>query len=147
MNKYLSEIEAKLDLNFGKKAPSLPENIKELIVKYSPYLSVAVLIFTLPAILFAFGLTTFALPFAYVGGIHTGFTFSFTALISLGALVLEVMAIPGLFKRSKKSWQYMFYASMLSLLSYLLGLNIASLVINGAISFYILFQIKSYYKN
>lgn len=147
MNKYLTQIEKKLDLYFGKKAPAMPENIKEFIVKYSPYLTIVVLIFALSAILFAFGLTTLAMPFAYVGGLHQGFSFSFTALISLAALVLEVMAIPGLFKRTKKAWQYMFYASLITLISSLLSLNLGSLIIGGAISFYILFQIRSYYKN
>jgi len=147
MNKYLTTIEQKLDLYFGKKAPAMPENIKEFIVKYSPYLSIIMLVLALPAILFAFGLSTLAMPFAYVGGLHTGFTFSFTALISLAALVLEVIAIPGLFKRTKQSWQYMFYASLLTLLSSLLSLSLGSLIIGGAISFYILFQIKSFYKN
>lgn len=147
MNKYLSQIEEKLELYFGKKAPSMPENIKEAIVKYGPYLSIIMLVFSLPALLLAFGLTTVAMPFAYVGSLHTGFSFSFTALISLMALVLEVIAIPGLFKRSKKSWKYMFYASLLSLLSSILALNLGSVVIGGAISFYILFQIKSLYKN
>lgn len=146
-NKYLTQVEEKLDLYFGKKAPAMPENIKELIVKYSPYLALVMLIFAIPALLLAFGLTTIALPFAYVSGVHTGFSFSLTALISLVALVLEVMAIPGLFKRTKKAWQYMFYASLLSILSYVLALNIGSLIISGAISFYILFQIKSFYKN
>jgi len=147
MNKYLSQIEEKLNLYFGKKAPVMPENIKEFIVKYSPYLTIAVLIFTLPAILLAFGLTTFAMPFAYVSGFHQGFSFSLIALISLAALVFEVMAIPGLFKRTKKSWQYLFYASLLSLLSSFLNLNLGSIIVGGTISFYILFQIKSYYKN
>ena len=147
MNKYLSQIEEKLELYFGKKAPSMPENIKELIVKYSPYLSIIMLLLALPALLLAFGLTTIAMPFAYVGNLHTGFSFSFTALLSLISLILEVMAIPGLFKRSKKSWKYMFYASLISLLSSILALNLSSVVIGGAISFYILFQIKALYKN
>lgn len=146
-NKYLVRIEEKLDLYFGKKAPVMPENIKEFIVKFSPYLTIAVLIFALPALLLAFGLTAAAMPFAYVRGFHPAFAFSFSALIALGALVLEIMAIPGLFKRTKKSWQYMFYAALLSLLSSLLDLKLGNVIVNGAISFYILFQIRSYYKN
>jgi hypothetical protein len=147
MNKYLSQVEEKLNLYFGKKAPSMPENIKEFIVKYSPYLSIVMLIFAIPAILISFGLVTFAIPLAYLSSVHTGFTFSITALISLASLVFEAIAIPGLFKRTRQSWQYMFYASLLSLLSYLLAFNIGSLIISGAISFYILFQIKALYKN
>lgn len=148
MNKnYLGDVEEKLNLYFGKKAPAMPENIKELIVKYSPYISVAVLVFSLPALLLAFGLTTIAMPFAYVNSIHSGFNFSITALISLASLAFEVLAIPGLFKRTKQAWKFMFYASLISLLSSLLDLKLGQLIINGAISFYILFQIRSYYKN
>ena len=147
MNKYLSQIESKLNFYFGEKAPAMPENIKELIVKYSPYLSILMLVIALPALLLAFGLTTITLPFAYVNGLHTGFSFSFTALFSLATLILEAIAIPGLFKRTKQSWQFMFYASLVSILSSIFSFNLGSLIIGGAISFYILFQIKPYYKN
>lgn len=148
MNKnILVQIEEKLDLYFGKKAPVMPENIKELIVKYSPYIAIVVLVFSLPALLFAFGLTSVAMPFAYMNGVRSGFSFSITSLITLAALVFQVIAIPGLLKRTKQSWKYMFYASLISLLSSLLNLDLGSLIIGGAISFYILFQIKSYYKN
>lgn len=148
MNKnILVQVEEKLDLYFGKKAPVMPENIKELIVKYSPYIAIAVLVFSLPALLFAFGLTSVAMPFAYMNGVRSGFSFSITSLITLAALVFQIIAIPGLLKRTKQSWKYMFYASLISLLSSLLSLDLGSLIIGGAISFYILFQIKSYYKN
>jgi hypothetical protein len=148
MNKnFLVQIEEKLDLYFGKKAPAMPENVKEFIVKYSPYLIVAVLVFSLPAILLAFGLTSVAMPFAYMDGVRSGFSFSITALISLAALVFQMIAIPGLFKRTKQSWKYMFYASLISLLSSVLSLDIGAIVIGGAISFWILFQIKALYKN
>ena len=146
-NNFLVQIEEKLDLYFGKKAPAMPENVKEFIVKYSPYLIVAVLVFSLPAILLAFGLTSVAMPFAYMDGVRSGFSFSITALISLAALVFQMIAIPGLFKRTKQSWKYMFYASLISLLSSVLSLDIGSVVIGGAISFWILFQIKALYKN
>lgn len=148
MNKnFLVQIEEKLDLYFGKKAPAMPENIKELIVKYSPYLIVIVLVFSLPALLLAFGLTSVAMPFAYMGSVRQGFNFSITALVSLAALVFQVMAIPGLFKRTKLSWKYMFYASLISLLSSVLSFDIGAFIISGAISFWVLFQIKALYKN
>jgi len=148
MNKnILVQVEEKLDLYFGKKAPVMTENIKELIVKYSPYIAIAVLIFSLPALLLAIGLTSVAMPFAYMNAVRSGFSFSITSLTTLAALVFQVIAIPGLLKRTKQSWKYMFYASLISLLSSLLSLDLGSLIIGGAISFYILFQIKSYYKN
>jgi len=146
-NISLAALTDKLDFYFGQKAPAMPENIKEFIVKYSPYLIIVALVFALPALLLAFGLTTVAMPFAYVNGFHSGFTFSITALISLIALVLEVMALPGLFKRTKKSWTFLYYSSLVTILGYLLSFNLGSLIIGGAICLYILFQIRSYYKN
>ena len=147
MNKYLTEIENKLDLYFGKKAPTMPESIKELIVKYSPYVIIIALVLSLPALLVAFGLGSFFAPVAYVSGVKNVFNFSYLAIFSLASLVLEVMALPGLFKRTKKSWQFMFYATLVSLLGDLVGLSLINLIISALISFYILFQIKSYYKN
>ncbi|HNY04427.1 MAG TPA: hypothetical protein PKI92_01580 [Candidatus Woesebacteria bacterium] len=131
-NKYLTQIEKTLDLYFGKKAPPIPENIKELIVKYSPYFIILTIVLTL-----AFGFR----------GFRTAYNFSPWGLLSLVALILEGMAIPGLLKRTRLSWEYLFYASLVSLLSNLLSINLGSLIIGGAISFYLLFQIKSYYKN
>lgn len=144
-NKYLTQIEEKLDLYFGKKAPAMPENIKELIVKYSPYLTLIVLALMIPTLLLAFGIGSAFMPLAYAGGYRS--FLSISSIISLAAMVLEIIAIPGLFKRTKDSWQLMFLASLVMIVSYIFDLNIGSLIISGAISFYILFQIKSYYKN
>lgn len=146
MPKNLSELETKLDDIFGKKAPQLPENIKEIIVKIAPYLAVIGVVFALPAILAILGIGTLAAPLALMGGVGTlgGFTISmiFTAVM----IVIQIMAIPGLFKRSLSAWRLLFYASLLSAASSLFSLQLGSLIIGTAISFYILFQVKSYYK-
>jgi len=144
-NKYLTQIEEKLDLYFGKKAPAMPENIKEFIVKYSPYLTLIALALSISALLLALGLSSAFMPLAYAGGYRPAFSLS--SIISLVAMILEIVALPGLFKRTKNSWELMFYASLIMVLSYIFALNIGSLIIGGAISFYVLFQIKSYYKN
>ena len=136
-NKYLTQIEKTLDLYFGKKAPPIPENIKELIVKYSPYFIILTIVLTFRSSLLAFGFR----------GFRTAYNFSPWGLLSLIALILEGMAIPGLLKRTRLSWEYMFYASLVMIISYIFDLNLGSLIIGGAISFYLLFQIKSYYKN
>ena len=143
-NKYLSQIEKTLDLYFGKKAPPIPENIKKLIVQYSPYLIILAIILSLPSLFVAFGLRAFWAPFSYGNRV---FSFSFLALLSLVALIIEGMAVPGLLKRTRQSWEYLFYASLITVLVSFLSLNLGSFIIGGAITFYILFQIKSYYKN
>ena len=143
---YCVKLEDFLNLYFGQKAPALPDNIKEFIVKYGPYISLVLIVLSLPAILLAFGLTGITAPFSYLGGIRYGLTFSLSALLSLGVIVLEVMALPGLFKRRLSAWRLMYYSSLVSALQALLAVNLGGLIIGAALSFYFLFQIKSLYK-
>jgi hypothetical protein len=143
---YCVKLEDFLNLYFGQKAPALPDNIKEFIVKYGPYISLVLMVLSLPAILLAFGITSIAAPFSYLGGIRTGLSFSIGALLSLTVIVLEIMALPGLFKRRLSSWRLMYYSSLLSALQSFLAVNLGNLIIGAVISFYFLFQIRSLYK-
>jgi hypothetical protein len=72
-------------------------------------------------------------------------------LISLAfmavTIVIYVMALPGLFKRTKKSWNLMFYALLVSSLNSLVHMDLIGLVIGFVLGTYILFQIRSYYIN
>lgn len=129
----------------AKNIPALPDNIKEIIVKLSPYFAVIGVIMLAPLLLAALGISAVAYPFAYLAGTRLGFAYTFGLVFSLVMLVLEAMAIPGLFKRQLKAWRLMFYATLVSLLQSLVNFNLGSLVIGGAISFYFLFQVKSKY--
>lgn len=142
----LSMLETELGKVFSsKKIPALPENVKELIVKLSPWFATISMLMLLPLILAAFGLSAIALPFSYLGGLHMGFSYTLGLVFSFGMIVLELMAIPGLFKREQKAWRLIFYSTLLSLVQQLLSFNLGSLVIGGAISFYFLFQVKGKY--
>lgn len=127
------------------KIPGLPENVKELIVKLSPWFAVISMLMLAPLILAAFGLGAVALPFSYLGGLRMGFGYTIGLVFSFGMIILELMAIPGLFKRQEKAWRLMFYSVLLSLAQQLFSFNLGGLVIGGAISFYFLFQVKSKY--
>lgn len=145
--KMLVDLEGKLNLYFGEKAPQLPESIREFIVKFGPYLMAVGLLFSLPVILASVGLGTVLAPVMFLGsGVRYGWHFSFWSLFGLAIFVLQIMALPGLFKRKMNSWKLMFYASLLSALSSLLNLSLGSLIIGSAISWYFLFQIRKYYK-
>lgn len=141
----LKEWEEKLNVYFGERAPKLPESVAKFIVKATPYLMIIGLIFSLPAILLSLGLGAFLTPLSFLN-MRYAFHFSFWTVFSLAVLVLRVMAIPGLFKRSKSAWNLMFYASLITALSSLLSLSLGSLIIGSAISWYFLFQIRKYYK-
>lgn len=47
----LNQLETKLEDIFGKQAPQLPPNIKELLVKIAPYLAILGVVISVPAIL------------------------------------------------------------------------------------------------
>lgn len=129
----------------SKNIPGLPDNVKEIIVKFSPWFAAISMVMLLPLILAAFGISALALPFSYLGGLNMGFGYTIGLVFTFGMIVLELMAIPGLFKRKESAWRLMFYSTILSLVQQLTGFNLAGLVIGGIISFYFLFQVKSKY--
>ncbi len=144
---HVSSLEDTLNEYFGKKAPQLPIGAKEAIVKFAPWVTLVLLVLGLPAVFLLFGLGALLTPFSYVvGGVHFGLSYTLSLIILAATLVLEALAIPLLMKRSKKGWNFIFYASLLGVVSNIVSFNLGSLIIGALISFYILFQIRSYYK-
>ena len=149
----LSQLEALLDEYMVTKAPfALPQEVKEFLVKVSPYLVIIFAVMALPLIFAALGLTAIFSPFAMMGGYSYGFGWGFSAtvglVISVITLVIEVIAVPGLFKRTKSAWTLLFYASIISLIGSIISLTgIVSGLIGAVIGWYILFQVKELYQN
>lgn len=145
--KMMAQLEDTLETYLINKAPyQLPENVKEAIVNYGPWINLVLLIMALPAILFAFGLGAIFTPFTFLGGIQAGINFGLTIIFSAFVLVLQGLAMPGLFKRAAFSWRLLYYATLISAVENLISFNLGGLVIGTLLSLYILFQIKSYYK-
>lgn len=142
----LNDLENVLNEYFGKKAPAMPANIKELIVKLSPWITLIMMVMLVPAILLFLGVGAFVMPFSYIGGVTAGFSYTVTFIFSLVMIVLEVMALPGLFKRARSAWKLLFYISLISAVENVLLFNLGGLVIGSLISFYILFQVRELYK-
>jgi hypothetical protein len=141
----LRQLETKLEKIFVGKAPALSESIKELIVKVSPWLIAISLILLSPVILGIFGISLAIMPVSFLGGVGSGFSYILGISFFLGMIVLELMALPGLFKRQERAWRLMFYSTLLSLTHNLINLDLGGLLLGGIISFYFLFQIKSKY--
>lgn len=147
----VNQLEALLDEYMVKKAPfTLPLGLKEFIVKVAPYLVIIAAVFAIPAILLALGLSTVFVPVAMMGGY--GYGWGFSGIVTLAAaaitLVMEVMAVPGLFKRTKSGWNLVFYATIVSLIGSILSVSgIIGGIIGAIIGWYILFQVKELYKN
>jgi hypothetical protein len=149
--KAVNQLEETLELYLVKKAPyTLPDNIKELIVSFAPYLTIIGVIFGVPAVLAVLGLGALVSPFTFLHGpayaVSYGFNYVLSMMVFGAVLVLEALAVPGLFKRQKKAWQYLFYASLISLVSSLLGGNMIGGLVGAVIGWYFLFQVKEYYR-
>ena len=137
--------ESSLNDIFAIKAPALPTNIRDIIVKITPYFTIISVVISIPAILALFGIGTLVLPFALMGkGI--GIATLVSAVILVSSAYLEITAINGLFARRAAAWRKLFYVSLLSAISALLGGNITGLIIGSIISWYFLFQVRSQYR-
>jgi len=146
---FLNQIEKTLDEYFGKKAPALPNNIKEILVKIAPYFAILGVILSLPAIFLLLGLGSLATVIAPLGGVSSVTslpTMWVGILLLIPSVILEAMAVPGLFARKAMAWKYLFWAQLISVVSSVVQLNIVGAILGAVIGFYLLFQVKSFYK-
>lgn len=129
------------------KSPiQLPPSVKEWIVKFGPWIDLVLLIISLPALLLLFGVSLFVVPFAGVAAPGAAASLGLAWIVLLIQLVLMVAALPGLFARKMQGWMLVFYSTVVSLALSLIHLNVIGGLIGALISFYFLFQIRSYYK-
>ena len=147
----MGQLESNLDEYLGKKAPRMPKEWREFLVKAAPYLAILGVVLGIPAVLTLLGLGAFLVPFGTLGGIVTGRPFLGVGYIIniaflIVILVIEALSISPLFKRSKTGWNYMYYATLLGAVQNLVSFNIGGLIIGTLISLYLLFQVKEYYK-
>jgi hypothetical protein len=133
-----------LEFYLVQKAPfQIPDGGKEWIVKYGPWITVVLLILSLPLILIALGIGTVLVPFAGVG-YATGF--GYLAILTLVTVGLQVAALPGLFARKMSGWNLIFYSRIVSFIGSLLMGALISAILGALISLYILFQIRPLYR-
>jgi len=133
-----------LDFYLVKKAPfQLPEPAKEAIVQYGPWITIVLLVLTLPLLLALLGIGAIFSPF---GGVSAAAGFGIVALGTIIEVGLTIAALPGLFARKMNGWTFLFYARVVSFVTSILALNIVGAIVFGLISFYILFQIRPLYK-
>lgn len=134
-----------LDYYLVQKAPfQIPDNAKEWIVRYGPWITLVMLVLALPPLLFALGIGAILIPFGGLG-YATGFTYlTIVLIVELG---LRALALPGLFARKMSGWRLVFYAQIVGLVFSLLSGSFVGPVLGTLISLYILFQVRSLYTN
>jgi hypothetical protein len=145
---YLGQLETTLDLYFHKKAPAIPKGGKDFIVMIAPWMVIIGIALSIPALFGIFGLGAMmsASQLGAAMGMALGPAYYASLVLLVIIVVLDIMALPGLFAKTKRGWDLIFYSSLVSLVSSLVTMNIAGFIIGGLISFYLLFQVREYYK-
>src|ERR1700722_8982213 len=124
---FLKQMEDFFDLYFNKKAPfHLPANVKEWIVKYSPWIDLVLLLLTVSGALAILRYLLYALQY---GGRFGNIVDVIEWVFILAAFILEACAVPGLFKRSMKSWRLLYYGALLTAVGSLLSYNILNFIV------------------
>jgi len=150
MLSFVGKVEAWLDLYMVTKAPfQIPMNGKEVLAKVAPYIIIVFSILALPALLALLGINSMFPTVAMVasGGGLLGYLALVSAITAVVTLVFNVMAIPGLFKRTHASWRLLFYGTLVSFVGGVLSMNPVGAIVGAIIGWYILFQVKELYKN
>jgi hypothetical protein len=142
---FPEQVEKTLQTYLYDKAPHLPPNWQEVLVKFLPYLTILFVVMSLPVLLAAFGLGAFLSPFMILGGVGGFATYSLTLIVFAVSVVLEAVAIPGLFAKTSKAWYLLYYSTLINALYNFLSFNLVGFVVGGALSLYLLFQIKKHY--
>jgi hypothetical protein len=133
-----------LDFYLVRQAPfQIPDGGREWIVKFGPWITVVLLILTLPILLFALGLGVIWIPF---GGVGYASGFGVLTLFVLVELGLMIAALPGLFARKMAGWQLLFYSQLVNIAYNLLSGHVVSALLGGLIGLYILFQVRPLYR-
>lgn len=133
--------------DFYAKAPYLPANIREVLVKIAPWIA---LVFGILGVIAGLGLIGVS-PVGVMAGVGNSAVLVVSGILSIIYSVLMLMAFPKLQKHQYPGWRFLFWSEVLSFVSSLISStvtpgSIVGAVIGALIGFYILFEIRSYYK-
>lgn len=143
-NNELNGLIATLDEYLVKKAPfQIPDAGKEFLVRFGPWISLILLVITLPILLIALGVGTFLIPF---GGFAYATGFGLAAIFAFLEIGLLVLALPGLFARKLSGWTFLFYEQLVHFAGALVTGAIVAGIVGTIIGLYILFQVREKYR-
>lgn len=138
---YMGQIE-----DWFMKLPALPKGGRDAIVQITPWIALIFGILGVLVGLAGLGVLTFLSPFAMMGGGFAGVSTSLIgALLGLVASALLLASFPGTKTHKMQGWTMLFWSEVVSLVATIVAISISG-VIFSLIAFYLLFQIKSYYK-
>lgn len=143
----MGQLDKVLEEYLVTKAPALPDNIKDLIVKVAPYLTILGAIMTLQALMATWKIYTAAASFPWMAAQVTSTSFYLSVGYSILTAVLQGLAVPGLLARRKQGWTWLYYVVLVNAVYLLLSMNLVGMVVSTLIGFYLLFQIRPRYRS
>jgi hypothetical protein len=129
---------------FTEKAPfQMADEWREIFVKYGPYITLILA----PLTLLSIGITAIVSIFSIL---TVNFLGGASLLLTILSMILSLVALPGLFSRSRNSgWTLLYYGFLINALASIITLSVSG-ILGGAIGFliggFILFQIRGKYK-
>ncbi|HEX8931725.1 MAG TPA: hypothetical protein VF810_01060 [Patescibacteria group bacterium] len=123
------------------KVPNLPKGGRDVLVAIAPWLA---LIFGILGIIGGIGALGLS-PLAMLGGLNTSFMILVAGVGGIISSILMLIAYPKLRKKQYKGWEWLFWSEVVGTVASVLSLSIMSIIF-VLVGFYLLFQIKSYYK-
>lgn len=138
-------LESQLEAVFTKSLPALPTKAVDFLVMISPYLAILGVVAGIPAITALLGLGR-VMSVYRLTGVSLGFTYQLANVLMIVQMILMGLSVQGLFARKLSAWRLMYYSAWISAVAGLFSGGIVTMLIGGAISFYLLFQVKKAYK-
>jgi len=132
-------LEPELASIFADHVPfQLPNSVRNSLVHYLPYVLALLLPLSLLILVFSGGL-------ALLDGFALHLKSSLSLLVGALSLVWGMLALPGLFRRTRRGWATLYRAELLYCLSALIGTDLGGLLLVFVLGFYLLFQIRTHY--
>lgn len=142
----MKDIENTLSTYFVNKAPKIPEDLQALMVQYGPYILIVFTILSFMSILSSFGIYSFGTSrFLRMMNPAYSFMYQVQIIFTIIMTVLTALAIPGLMNKKKSGWDWLFRATIVSVVFYIVTLNLIGLLIGAGLSLYVLLQIRHHY--
>ncbi len=144
----LTQLDELLNSYFGDKAPTLPSNIKEGVVQYAPWIVLISFALLVPSLIGLIKMQSY-LSGLYAEdfyGVRYGYEFLVSFFLSVTTAVFMLLSLKGLFAKNMSGWKFIFYLAIANSIGSILMMDLVSLVISSGVTFYLLYQVKSYYK-
>jgi hypothetical protein len=143
------------EMVYEKVPYKLPKSVQDILVQFGPWITLVIALLSLPAIFAIFGLNAVVSLYGAAVGVIPGPLYYIGIVILVIQVVMMFLAISPLLKRQRQGWLLVFYSTTISVVysvvssfsyGYFAFTGILWGLVAAAISYYVLFQIRSHYK-